>query len=86
MMISGILGIDYQVLFALFGVSLVVAVFVFMIRSKSTERHEPNVVRSDPPIRKPEDPAFIRRQSKAAAAAMILHRKRHTSGELNEKS
>lgn len=86
MMISSILEFDLQVLFTFLGSLLVLAVFIFMIRSKSIQRHEPNVVSADPPIRKPEDPAFIRRQSKAAAAAMILHRKRHTSGELNEES
>lgn len=79
-------GIESQIGLTILMVATLAAVFIFLIRSKSTERHEPNVVRADPPIRNPGDPAFLRRRAHAAAAATLLHRKRHSQGELNEKS
>lgn len=75
---------EWQFVFITLVVGLLIAAFIYLIRSKATMRHEPNVVQADPPIRKPGDPAFIKRRSSAAAAAMILHRRRHIKGELNE--
>lgn len=64
---------------------VVLAGFVVMLfRMKNTPRESVNIARADPPIRKPGDPAFVSRRARAAAAAMVLHHKRHSSGELDE--
>jgi hypothetical protein len=65
-------------------VGLVTVLFIMLFRMKATPQETVNIVRADPPIRKPGDPAFVSRRAKAAAAAMVLHHKRHSSGELDE--
>jgi hypothetical protein len=76
--------IDWQLPFiAWVGIALLLAVFL-VILLKGKPRQKLNIVLSDPPVRKPGDPAFIRRQAIAAAAAIVSHRKKHTWGELDE--
>lgn len=62
-----------------------IALLVFILK-RAKPRPELNIVMSDPPVRNPSDPAFMSRRARAAAAAMVYHRKRHVSGELDEKS
>lgn len=74
---------DWQFPFlAVLVILLLLVVIVFLLRAKP--RQEVDVVISDPPLRDPKDPAFIRRRARAAAAATVYHRKRHASGELDE--
>ncbi len=61
---------------------LLLIVIILLLRAKP--RQEVDIVISDPPPRNPKDPAFIRRRARAAAVAMVHHRKRHASGELDE--
>ena len=69
-------------------VGVVLFVLVVMILAAAIRRSNPrpkvNVVRSDPPIRQPGDTAYTSRRARAAAAAIVYHRKRHASGEIHE--
>ena len=75
-------AVDWQYPFIGLVLVMLFVAIVLMLRSKAEPRQEVNIVRAVPPVRKPGDPAFVERRAKAAAAAMVLHRKRHTSGEL----
>jgi hypothetical protein len=63
----------------------VVAMVTYVVR-RGKPRPKLNVVRSDPPARNPDDPAFIRRRAAAAAAAIVYHRKQHATGKTHENS
>lgn len=78
-------NIDWPFAVVVTALAGLLAAMVFMFRMKPTPREEISAARADPPIRKPGDPAFISRRARAAAAAMVLHRKRHSTGELDEK-
>jgi hypothetical protein len=65
-----------------FGLLLLLLILVI---ARGKPRQEPSVVISDPPIRQLNDPIYIRRRARAAAAAVVMHRKRHANGELDEE-
>lgn len=65
-------------------VLLLLGLLFYLILSKGKPREAVNIVRSDPPLRNPKDPDFVRRRARAGAAASVYHRKRHSTGELDE--
>jgi len=64
-------------------IGLVLAL-IYLFRMAPMSREEVTIARADPPVRKPDDPAYIHRRARAAAVAMVLHRKRHSRGDLDE--
>lgn len=63
---------------------VVLLFLLFGVLRHGKPRQTPSMMFSDPPVQDPTNPDFQRRRAQAAAAALILHRKRHANGELDE--
>jgi hypothetical protein len=83
MMILGNAANDWTLGWMLFVVVALILVFTLLKWGKP--REQPSVVISNPPVRNPNDPVYIRHRAQAAAAAVVMHRKRHANGELDEE-